>query len=97
MEAARAGEQGKGFSVVAEEVGNLATMSGNAANEITSMLGASIQKVSKIVENSQNLMSSLIKKSRSKIEMGHQTSVDCSVALEEIVKNVSSLAINWNS
>jgi methyl-accepting chemotaxis protein len=97
VEAARAGEQGKGFSVVAEEVGNLATMSGNAANEITSMLGASIQKVSKIVENSQNLMSSLIKKSRSKIEMGHQTSVDCSVALEEIVKNVSSLAINWNS
>jgi len=91
VEAARAGEQGKGFSVVAEEVGNLATMSGNAANEITSMLGASIQKVTKIVENSQDLMSSLIKKSRSKIEIGHQTSVDCSVALEEIVKNVSSL------
>jgi methyl-accepting chemotaxis protein len=91
VEAARAGEQGKGFSVVAEEVGNLATMSGNAANEITSMLDVSIQKVSKIVENSQNLMSSLIKKSRSKIEIGHQTSVDCSVALEEIVKNVSSL------
>lgn len=91
VEAARAGEQGKGFSVVAEEVGNLATMSGNAANEITEMLGASIHKVTQIVENTQSLMSNLIKKSKSKIEVGHETAGECSVALEEIVKNVSSL------
>jgi methyl-accepting chemotaxis protein len=34
---------------VAEEVGNLAQMSGNAAKEITDMLDASISKVEGIV------------------------------------------------
>lgn len=37
VEAARAGDQGRGFSVVAEEVGNLAKMSGDAAKEISNI------------------------------------------------------------
>lgn len=51
IEAARAGQHGRGFAVVAEEVGNLAKMSGNAAQEIASLLQASEKQVNEIVRN----------------------------------------------
>ncbi len=51
IEAARAGQHGRGFAVVAEEVGNLAKMSGNAAQEIASLLQDSEKQVSEIVRS----------------------------------------------
>lgn len=53
VEAARAGDAGKGFSVVAEEIGNLASMSGEAALEITGLLEKSTEQVQDIVEQSK--------------------------------------------
>jgi methyl-accepting chemotaxis protein len=54
IEAARAGHYGRGFSVVAEEVGKLAMMSGDAAREIDLLLAQSGDRVSNILQSVQD-------------------------------------------
>lgn len=91
VEAARAGDQGKGFAVVAEEVGNLASMSGNAANEISVLLDSSIAKVEAIVKDTKTKVEYLVKEGTIKVDMGTRIAKECSVVLEEIVVNTNKV------
>lgn len=91
VEAARAGEHGKGFAVVAEEVGNLARMSGNAADEISSMLDDSIKKTETIVENTKSKLQVLMGTASQKVDMGKKTASECSIVLNDILVNIQSV------
>lgn len=91
VEAARAGEHGQGFAVVAEEVGNLAEMSGNAAKEISSMLDESIKKVEGIVHETKTNVGSIVQDGKLKVEVGSKVARQCGSVLDEIVGNVISV------
>jgi methyl-accepting chemotaxis protein len=77
VEAARAGEHGRGFSVVAEEIGHLAVMSGNAAKEINDLLAQSREHVDRIVESTTARISEV-----------REVSTDTIKVFEEIAREI---------
>jgi methyl-accepting chemotaxis protein len=89
VEAARAGEHGNGFAVVAQEVGSLAQMSGNAAREIGMLLSESTQKVESIVGETTTTVQRLLADGKSKTELGSKVAGECSQVLEQIVEDAS--------
>ena len=63
VEAARAGDQGRGFAVVASEVRTLASRSAQAAREIKTLIGASVERVeagSALVDQAGNTMNEVV-------------------------------------
>jgi methyl-accepting chemotaxis protein len=89
VESARAGEQGKGFEVVAEEIGSLAQMSGDAADEISTILTSSISKVNTIVEESKKESERLSSLSNAKIKIGLGKVDECNTIFSDVVSEVA--------
>ncbi|MDB2447355.1 CHASE3 domain-containing protein, partial [bacterium] len=85
IEAARAGEHGKGFSIVAQEIGNLAKVSGEASDEISKLLGTSISRVDSMLTSSKQKSTSITNQIESKIESGQSQSELTSKNFEDTV------------
>lgn len=91
VEASRAGEAGKGFSVVAEEVGKLAEMSGEAAKAIEVSLKGSVSQVEKIIREDLTQSQSIITSSAKQVEEGTTVVKSCEAIFNQILTQVSEV------
>ena len=92
VEAARAGEHGKGFSVVAEEVGNLAVLSGNSAKEIESLISESQAELEKIITSSLQVTTDLFEKNRGILKNGQERVKECESSFEQILSSTEEVS-----
>ncbi|WP_062107371.1 methyl-accepting chemotaxis protein [Bacillus niameyensis] len=83
IEAARAGEHGRGFAVVAEEVGKLAALSAQSAEQITSLISA----IQEETEKSVVAMEGATKEVVSGIEVVH----DAGKSFSQIESSINSV------
>ena len=92
VESARAGEHGKGFAVVAEEVGNLATLSGDSAKSISELLQQSIDRVNVIIKETQHEINSISNETSRKVKEGQEIADECGKVFEKILGDVSKVS-----
>jgi methyl-accepting chemotaxis protein len=84
IEAAKAGEQGKGFTVVAQEVKNLAEQSKMAVSQVRNIL-TEIQKAS-------NLAVQAAEQGRETVEAGRQQSIESGEAIYSLAESAAESA-----
>lgn len=94
IEAARAGEVGKGFSVVANEIRNLSTLSANAASDIINVIEET-KTVTKEAATELNETVGYVKETTNFIAILKETADEQEIGFNEI--NSGMLVINNNS
>ncbi len=82
IEAARAGEQGRGFAVVADEVRQLASRTGDATSEISGL----VETISSSVGNAVQMLESSVAESRENIERLTSVSEEASLSRDQSVQ-----------
>lgn len=97
VEAARAGEHGKGFSVVAEEIGQLATLSGKASEEIAGLVSSSCQMVENMTKEMVNEIETQVKKSEIDIQNGVKEAKSFEQIFNVIYEKVSKVQDSMRS
>lgn len=96
IEAARAGQHGLGFAVVANEMGNLAEMSGKAAQQINELLDKSTHQVENTILSTKEKISNANELSLKCFEFFKQLT-DRSGELKKMVDSISSASAEQNS
>jgi len=91
VEAARAGESGKGFAVVAEEIGRLATLSGQSAEEIQTTLQQNRGSVISIIQKAKQQVQGLLEESSEKVSVGVDLTEQCQGHFEKMKLDVDEV------
>lgn len=90
VEAARAGEHGKGFAVVAEEMGQLASLSGQAARDIAGLIGEGSRKIKVVVSKSEEEIGLIVDESQLRI-------IEALRKADTMEENLQSLVLSVNT
>lgn len=93
IEAARAGEAGNGFSVVAEEITNLAGQSKDAASEIQSITNKVIEAVNNLSQSSSSLLEFMEKD----VNKDYKSMLTVSEEYSKDARFVESLVVDFSS
>jgi methyl-accepting chemotaxis protein/aerotaxis receptor len=96
VEAAHAGENGKGFGVVADEVGALATSSASSSKEITELVRQASEETRLAVSTVQEV-SKEMRVIQADASATHQTLQRIAAALEEQSSAIEEISMNVNS
>ena len=94
IEAAKAGQHGRGFAVVAEEIGNLASLSGNASKAIGSLITDSKLRIEKIIIETQESAANAQTSVKDGIRVSHEATLNTKKAyssLGEIISQVKEI------
>lgn len=87
LEAERAGENGKGFSLIAEELAELAETSGAAARELNAMLSGRLEQTAKIVSDSRAALEELAGNEAQTENETMAAVAECNKAMRELMED----------
>jgi len=92
LEASRAGENGRGFSLIADELAELAETSGAAAKEFNAMLHGRLNQASSIIGQSCSVLQEIANRSSQAENETNSTVLDCNKALRELMEDSLRMA-----